>query len=426
MANGSREKLMLSSPRNEVQKKLEEQIREGEQILTAPIKDERDFKLAKEANESWYDYTKDLLSSLFNTDDIRQEFVQTVSSWGLHLSFQEQVHEFREHLDRRLNKLRSIVRRLELFKEDIQTDIVPQVEETKSVSTKTVFVVHGRDESLRKSMFDFLRSIDLNPLEWSQAIVATKKPSPYIGDILNTAFRLAQAIVVISSGDDEARLLNKFIKDIDPDYERELTPQPRPNVLFEAGMAMGRSQERTILVQVGKVKPWSDIAGRHITYLDNSPEKRNELVNKLKAAGCDVDTSGEDWYKTGDFGSDTDIDITKNNGTSTRRKGSSKSREKQLIKKQLDDLYARVLETLNKNDATLEHDYRVEYVKLLQSAIAIWLTDKDKAVFNQLLLLKAEAGTFDINRILSKDKLGSIKWVLNSIKKMCLIIESDD
>ena len=294
---------MLSLPRNEVKKKLEEQIREGEQILTAPIKDEHDFKLAKEAKELWFDYTRDLLSSLFNTDDIRREFLRTVSSWGLDLSFQEEVSEFRKHLDQRLNKLRSIVRRLDLFEENTRTGNVLQVEETKSASKKTVFVVHGRDESLRKSIFDFLRSIDLNPLEWSQAIVATKKPSPYIGDILDTAFGLAQAIIVLISGDDEARLLHKFTRDADHNYEKELMPQPRPNVLFEAGMAMGRSQERTILVQVGKVKPWSDIAGRHISYLDSSPEKRNELVNKLKAAGCDVDTSGEDWYKTGDFGS---------------------------------------------------------------------------------------------------------------------------
>jgi predicted nucleotide-binding protein len=29
----------------------------------------------------------------------------------------------------------------------------------------SVFVVHGRDEVLRKSMFDFLRALGLNPME---------------------------------------------------------------------------------------------------------------------------------------------------------------------------------------------------------------------------------------------------------------------
>jgi predicted nucleotide-binding protein len=301
MANSGRKKTMLSSPHNEVEKKLEECIREGEQILTAPIRDSREFKLAKEAEDLWYDYTKDLLSSLFNTDDIRQEFVQTVSSWGLHLSFQEQVSEFREHLDRRISKLRSIIRRLTLFEEEPRKGMVTQIEETKSISKKTVFVVHGRDENLRKSMFDFLRSIGLDPLEWSHTIVATKKSSPYIGDILDAAFGLAQAVVVLISGDDEARLLPEFMQGNDPDYEKELTLQPRPNVLFEAGMATGRSQERTVLVEVGKLRPWSDVAGRHITHLDDSPQKRHELAIKLRNAGCDIDLDGQDWMTAGDF-----------------------------------------------------------------------------------------------------------------------------
>jgi hypothetical protein len=35
---------------------------------------------------------------------------------------------------------------------------------------KSVFVVHGRDEALRKSMFDFLRALGLLPLEWDHAL----------------------------------------------------------------------------------------------------------------------------------------------------------------------------------------------------------------------------------------------------------------
>lgn len=168
-------------------------------------------------------------------------------------------------------------------------------------SSKTVFVVHGRDDKLRESMFNFLRALGLKPLEWSQAIKATQKPSPYIGEILETAFRLAQAIIVIFSGDDEARLREEFLGQNEPPHEKELTPQSRPNVIFEAGMAMGGNESRTILVQVGKLRPISDIAGRHVTYLDNSPKKRQELVTKLISAGCEVDTNGTDWFTVGNF-----------------------------------------------------------------------------------------------------------------------------
>ncbi len=187
-------------------------------------------------------------------------------------------------------------------------ELIARAEKDSSSTANTaanqnqVFVVHGRNEALRQSMFAFLRAIGLKPIEWNQAIAATKKTSPYIGEILDVAFSQAKAIIVLASGDDEARLMKRFTKREDPKYETDLTPQPRPNVLFEAGLAMGRDQDRTILVEVGNLRPWSDIAGKHITHLDNSFQKRNELAHKLKLAGCDVDLSGQDWVTAGDFG----------------------------------------------------------------------------------------------------------------------------
>jgi predicted nucleotide-binding protein len=166
---------------------------------------------------------------------------------------------------------------------------------------KSVFVVHGRDEALRRSLFAFLRAIGLNPIEWRKAIALTKKPSPYIGEILEAAFQHAVAVVVLFSPDDEARLRSKFIKPIDGPHERELTPQPRPNVLFEAGMAFGRNPDRTVLVQVGDTRPFSDLAGRHVVHLSGSPESRQELATKLDSAGCSIDLSGTDWLREGDF-----------------------------------------------------------------------------------------------------------------------------
>ena len=80
-----------------------------------------------------------------------------------------------------------------------------------------------------------------------------------------------------------------------------LTRQARPNVLFEAGMAFGRNPDSTILVQVGKVKPFSDVGGRHVLHLNYSYDARNEFVIKLRNAGCRVNTTGSDWTRAGDF-----------------------------------------------------------------------------------------------------------------------------
>ena len=62
---------------------------------------------------------------------------------------------------------------------------------------RRVFVVHGRNEPARDAMFSFLRSIGLQPIEWSQAVAATGEASPYIGVVLDSAFDAAQAVVVL-------------------------------------------------------------------------------------------------------------------------------------------------------------------------------------------------------------------------------------
>jgi len=166
---------------------------------------------------------------------------------------------------------------------------------------RTVFVVHGRNEKLRESMFQFLRAIDLKPLEWGQCVSATGKGSPYVGEILDKAFAEAQAIVVLFTPDDEAKLRDEYLKKEDAAHERELTPQARQNVLFEAGMSMGRNADNTILVEVGRLKPFSDIYGRHVMRLDDSAKRRQELAQRLEDAGCSVNRKGTDWLKEGDF-----------------------------------------------------------------------------------------------------------------------------
>jgi predicted nucleotide-binding protein len=169
-------------------------------------------------------------------------------------------------------------------------------------------------------MFRFLRSVGLDPLEWTQALRKTKDGSPYIGTILEAAFGEAAAVVVLLTPDDEAQLRGEFVRPNDPEYERKLTGQARPNVLFEAGMAFGKSPERTVLVQIGSIRPFSDVAGRHIVHMSNQPTSRNELITKLANAGCNVDTSGNDWLSEGDF----DLPIhSKSRGPAVHLPGSS-------------------------------------------------------------------------------------------------------
>jgi hypothetical protein len=166
---------------------------------------------------------------------------------------------------------------------------------------RQIFVVHGRDKSGRISLFAFLRAIGLEPIEFSQAIGLTGKGTPTISEILDVALCVAQAIVVLLTPDDFAYLRAELLEANDPDHERSPHGQPRANVLFEAGLAMGRDENRTILVELGRLRPFSDIAGRHVVRFNDRPETRIDLANRLRAAGCEVRTDGYDWLYAGTF-----------------------------------------------------------------------------------------------------------------------------
>lgn len=165
----------------------------------------------------------------------------------------------------------------------------------------SVFVVHGRDAEARSQLFIFLRAVGLKPIEWNQAIKMTGQASPYVGTILDTAFREAAAVVVLLTPDDDVKLRKRYHKAREPEYEKKLTGQARPNVLFEAGMAFGRNADSTVLVQLGDVKSFSDVGGRHVVHLSNDPSSRQELATKLANAGCNVDTAGSDWLTAGNL-----------------------------------------------------------------------------------------------------------------------------
>jgi predicted nucleotide-binding protein len=164
-----------------------------------------------------------------------------------------------------------------------------------------VVVVHGRDLNTRDAMFAFLRALGLNPVEFKTAVVETRNGAPTIGEVVDRLFFGSQAAVVLLTGDDEARLRTALVRTTDSIYERELTPQARPNVLFEAGLAFARMPERTILVQIGTLRPFSDVAGRHAVFFDGSAEARNILAGRLHAVGCAVVRTGTDWLTAGEF-----------------------------------------------------------------------------------------------------------------------------
>lgn len=63
----------------------------------------------------------------------------------------------------------------------------------------------------------------------------------------------------------------------------------------------GWNSDRTVIVELGQVKSFSDIRGRHVVRLDNSVARRQDLANRLRTAGCALKLTGTDWHEAGDL-----------------------------------------------------------------------------------------------------------------------------
>jgi predicted nucleotide-binding protein len=162
----------------------------------------------------------------------------------------------------------------------------------------TVFVVHGRDRTNTDALFTFLRALGLDAREFSSLIANSGEGAPYVGDLVRRQIETSGAVVVLLTPDDEAVLREPLRSSADDAKTRR---QARPNVLFEAGIAMASERPKTVFVQVGDVSQFSDVVGRHTVHFDGSHAKRKELAERLRALGCRVDTAGDQWERAGDF-----------------------------------------------------------------------------------------------------------------------------
>ena len=166
---------------------------------------------------------------------------------------------------------------------------------------REVFVIHGRDEQARLALWRFLQALDLHPLAWEEIVRRTGTAVPYMGEVLFKAFEENQAAVVLCTPDDGALLHEDLRGARDPAYEKKLTGQVRPNVLIEMGMALALQPERTVIIEIGDLRPASDVAGRNVIHFNGRAESLLKIAQRLEVVGCAVNRNGTDWLNTAPF-----------------------------------------------------------------------------------------------------------------------------
>ena len=175
--------------------------------------------------------------------------------------------------------------------------LVDQSEAPQSIDVdpRKVFVVHGRDKDAKRAMIDYLAALGLDGFDWGDPVSATGSGTPFTGHVVDEAFKLAHAVIVILTPDEVAMLHPDLYEGRDKVADRELSSQVRPNVLFEAGMAFAHHPHRTIIVEIGLTRSFSDIEGRNTIRLDTNPNALVDLARRLEDAGCPVNRGVGDW-----------------------------------------------------------------------------------------------------------------------------------
>jgi predicted nucleotide-binding protein len=168
---------------------------------------------------------------------------------------------------------------------------------------KRVFVIYGRNTSAYDQMVKFLRALKLNPKGFNE-VSSECGANPTVLQIVRHGMEQAAGVVAMFTADEWAVLRPKLNPNSAQNEETQRW-QARPNVIFEAGLALGIAEERTVLVVLGHdVRLFSDAGGIHYVKLNNGHESRNLLRGKLKAAGCQPDMETGDHLhvaQAGDF-----------------------------------------------------------------------------------------------------------------------------
>ncbi|MFY1670339.1 TIR domain-containing protein [Plantactinospora sp. WMMB334] len=157
-----------------------------------------------------------------------------------------------------------------------------------------VFVIHGRDLVARDALFGYLRALGLEPLEWERLVRDTRSATPSLKEVVDRAARDASAVIALLTPDDLVELHPALRRATDSADEHG-SCQARPNVFLELGMALALHPDRTIILEVGRMRRPTDLGGLNYVHMDAAGNWLNKVASRLEGAGCPVDRTGDDW-----------------------------------------------------------------------------------------------------------------------------------
>lgn len=261
-------KLLVS--REEAGERIQERIDIGQQLHDQQIDSKSELDKAKADFRNWSNYNRSLLSKLFDNSSIAKEYDGIPFSIGrTNQSLNDKIDSYRRDVSEKVNRLKGIYDKLELYDEPSDTH--------QSNFGDEVFIVHGRDDGTKETVARFIEKLNL------KVTILHEQPSggkTIIEKLEKYADNAGFAIVILTP-DDVGALKDRI--------EDESKPRARQNVVFELGYFMGKlGRERVCPLFKGDIENPSDIDGVIYVPMDNEDWKL-KISQEMKNSGFPVD-----------------------------------------------------------------------------------------------------------------------------------------
>jgi predicted nucleotide-binding protein len=267
----------LQLPRAEAESRIRAQIEKGMQFSKLEIHTSQELENATADMSKWSSYNGELLRRIVDTDelynDYRDRFAFAVSG----SRFSEYVEDFQSRVNNKINRLESILGRLELIPESTFVEAPKTVPQAVSVeSNKKVFVVHGHDEEAKQLIARCIERLGLEAIILHEQANRGRTIIEKFEDYANVAF----AVILLTPDDVGAG----------KDYVNDLKPRARQNVILELGFFLGKlGRNRVCALHKGNLELPSDFSGVLWIPMDPNGAWQFSLAKEMKAVGLDLD-----------------------------------------------------------------------------------------------------------------------------------------
>lgn len=264
--------------RDEASEKIQARIDKGQELRDQPIRSEPELEEARAEYSNWSSYNSTLLSTLFDNSAMANRYDMFIGgAFPVDPSLEQKIGLYRRDVTDKINRLKRILGKIELFTERIPGSPSISSPEQTVANSDEVFIVHGHDKGAKHEVKGFVEKLGL------KVIILDEQPGrgqTIIEKFEASASNAGFAIVLLTSDDVGAA----------KDKRDNLKPRARQNVIFEMGyFVKALERGRVCAMSTEEVEIPSDLAGVEYIRLDADGGWKLKLVREMRAAGLTVD-----------------------------------------------------------------------------------------------------------------------------------------